>query len=392
MKLARLKLALLNGNRFNPWHFQGYKYIKGQPEITAFRAESEIQQFFDARDDGSAGFRFEQIYFDTQAGSPIARLVKSVQTNYLGREPRILPFYERLQGFDLIHSWELFTDWSEQALIAHQKYGAPLLVMVWDNIPFNMERNPFRRDLKKRVAAGADLFVVHTERSRRMLGMEGVDASRIVLVNPGVDTARFCPGPRDRSGFGLDDGDFVILFVGWFLPRKGMDYLLLALHELLHDPACNRRRVRLLAVGSGPGKDRIDRLVERLNLGESCVFTGSLPYNRMPDAFRAADVFVLPSIATPEWQEQFGMSLIEAMSCGTPVVSTLSGAISEIVGDSGILCQPNDFVSILDALKRLMLNPGLREDLAAKGRQRALDLFTLEQFAGGLSGAYARLI
>ena len=86
------------------------------------------------------------------------------------------------------------------------------------------------------------------------------------------------------------------------------------------------------------------------------------------------------------------MSLIEAMSCGTPVVSTLSGAISEIVGDSGILCQPNDFVSILDALKRLMANPGLREDLAAKGRQRALDLFTLEQFAAGLGGAYARLI
>jgi len=387
-----VKLALLNGNRFNPWHFQGYKYIEGNPEITAFRAESEIQQFFDERDDGSVGFRFERIYFDTQAGSPIARLVKSAQTKYSGREPRILPFYERLDGFDLIQSWELFTDWSGQALIAHEKYGTPLLVMVWDNIPFNMERNPARRDLKKRVAAGADLFVVHTERSRRMLGMEGVNANRIVLINPGVDTDKFSPGPRARAGFGLDDEDFVILFVGWFLPRKGMDYLVLALRELIEDPECNRRRVRLLAVGSGPGKDRIDTLLERLELRDSCVFAGSLPYNRMPEAFRAADVFVLPSIATPEWQEQFGMSLIEAMSCGTPVVSTLSGAISEIVGDSGILCQPNDFVSILDALKRLMANPGLREDLAAKGRQRALDLFTLEQFAAGLGGAYARLI
>jgi len=387
-----VKLALLNGNRFNPWHFQGYKYIEGDPEITAFRAESEIQQFFDERDDGSAGFRFERIYFDTQAGSPIGRLLKSAQTRYFGREPRILPFYDRLDRFDLIQSWELFTDWSEQALIAHEKYGTPLLVMVWDNIPFNMERNPARRDLKKRVAAGADLFVVHTERSRRMLGMEGVDANRIVLINPGVDTDKFCPGPRARPGFGLDDEDFVILFVGWFLPRKGMDYLLLALRELLQDAECKKRRIRLLAVGSGPGKDRIDTLLDRLELRDSCVFAGSLPYSRMPDAFRAADVFVLPSIATPEWQEQFGMSLIEAMSCGTPVVSTLSGAISEIVGDSGILCQPNDFVSILDALKRLMVNPGLREDLGAKGRQCALDLFTLEQFAAGLGSVYSRLV
>ena len=86
------------------------------------------------------------------------------------------------------------------------------------------------------------------------------------------------------------------------------------------------------------------------------------------------------------------MSLIEAMSCGTPVVSTLSGAISEIVGDSAILCQPNDFVSILDALKRLIANLGLREDLAASGRQRALDLFTLEQFAAGLGSAYSKLV
>jgi glycosyltransferase involved in cell wall biosynthesis len=387
-----VKLALLNGNRFNPWHFQGYTHLEGNPEITAFRAESEIQQLFDERDDGPAGFRIERIYFDTQAGRPIARLVKAVQTRYLGREPRILPFYERLEGFDLIHSWELFTDWSEQALAAHEKYGTPLLVMVWDNIPFNMERNPARRDLKKRVAAGADLFVVHTERSRRMLGMEGVDANRIVLVNPGIDTDKFCPGPRDRTGFGLDDEDFVILFVGWFLPRKGMDYLLLALRELLHDAECKKRRVRLLAVGSGPGKDRIDRLLDRLDLRQSCVFTGSLPYGRMPAAFRAADVFVLPSIATPEWQEQFGMSLIEAMSCGTLVVSTLSGAIGEIVGDSAVLCQPNDFVSILDALKRLMANPGLREELAAKGRRRALEMFTLGQFAAGLGGAYSKLL
>lgn len=85
------------------------------------------------------------------------------------------------------------------------------------------------------------------------------------------------------------------------------------------------------------------------------------------------------------------MSLIEAMSCSIPVVTTLSGAISEIAGDSALLCQPNDFVSILDALKRLMANPGLREDLGARGRQRALDLFTLEQFAAGLGSAYSRL-
>lgn len=387
-----MRLALLNGNRFNPWHFQGYKHLDCEPEITAFRAESEIQQIFDQCDDGSVDFKYERIYFDTEAGGLVARLKHAAQARLFGREPRILPFYERLQGFDLLHTWELFTDWSEQALLAHEKYGTPLLVMVWDNIPFNMERNPTRRALKQRVAEGADLFVVHTERSRRMLDLEGVPADRVELIHPGVDTRKFSPGPPQRAQFGLAEDDFVILFVGWFLPRKGMDFLLLALRELLEDPACGKRRVRLLAIGSGPGKERIDTLLDRLGVREACVFAGSLPYSRMPEAFRAADVFVLPSIATPQWQEQFGMSLIEAMSCGTPVVTTLSGAISEIVGEAALLCQPNDFVSILDALKRLMANPAMREDLGSLGRRRALDLFTLKRFASDLGCIYSRLV
>jgi glycosyltransferase involved in cell wall biosynthesis len=79
------------------------------------------------------------------------------------------------------------------------------------------------------------------------------------------------------------------------------------------------------------------------------------------------------------------------MACGTPVVSTLSGAITEIVGDTGILCQPNDFVSILDALKRLIADPALRQNLAQSGRKRALDVFTLKEFAKNLGNVYSRL-
>ena len=86
------------------------------------------------------------------------------------------------------------------------------------------------------------------------------------------------------------------------------------------------------------------------------------------------------------------MALIEAMSCGIPVVTTLSGAIPEIVGDAGLLCQPNDFVSLLDALKRLIRNPGQRQELAAAGRARALERFNLEQFAASMRDVYGQLL
>ena len=315
-----MKLALLPGNRFNPWHFQGYRRLRGDPAITVFRAESEIQERYDRCTDDAFPFAFERIKFDTQAGPFLSRLLNAAGTRWLEREPRILPFHERLRGFDVLQSWELFTDWSAEALRAHERFGVPLAVMVWDNVPFNMERNPERRAMKERVAAGADLFVVHTERSRRMLDVEGVPAGRIALVHPSVDTDVFCPGPSKREDFGLDDEDFVVLFVGWFLPRKGIDFLLLALRELLHDSCVECRRLKLMMVGSGPGRDRIERLIDRLDIREACVFAGALPYGRMRDAFRSADCFVLPSIATPTWQEQFGMSLIEAK--GLPGVST----------------------------------------------------------------------
>lgn len=386
------KLALLIGNRFNPWHFRGYRRLTPQPSITVFRAESEIQQYFSERDDGSAPFEFERIYFDTQAGSQVMRLINQFQTRYTNRPPALLPFHDRLRGFDLVQSWELFTDWSEQAAIARERYGTPFVSMVWDNIPFNMERTPRHRDIKARVIGVADRFIVHAERSRRMLHFEGVDDTRIALVPPGVDLDAFKPGAGDRARYKLDPDAFVLLFVGWFLPRKGLDFLLYALRELLDDPARQGRKIQLLVVGSGPGKERIDILVKRLRLEEACIFAGSVPYSEMPVVFRSVDTFVLPSIATDEWQEQFGMALIEAMACAIPCITTWSGAIPEIAGDGAVMCQPNDFVALTEAIKMFCDDPDVRKRVGAAGRANVENRFSLAHFARGMDVVYKEVL
>lgn len=387
-----MKLALLKGNRFNPWHLQGYARLPQAPEVTLFRAESEIQRHFDGRAGGGLGFNTERIYFDTQRGNPLARAVRLLQTRYAGREPGILPFAERLRGFDVVQSWELFTDWSAQAAEARDRYGTPLAVMVWDNIPFNMERNPVRRAIKRRVAQRADRFIVHTERSRRMLTIEGLDPARIEQFDPGIDLDAFAPGPGGRARLGVDPEDFVILFVGWLLPRKGIDFLVLALRELLNDATLRSHRPRLVMVGSGPGRDRVERLIERLDLADACRFAGAVAYEDMPAVYRAADVFVLPSIAMPDWQEQFGMALIEAMACGLPVIATQSGAIPEIAGDAAVLCQPNDFLALYEAVKQLMLDAEAREERAARSRDTALRRFSLDAYAQALGAVYAGML
>lgn len=386
-----MKLALLKGNRFNPWHMSAFSMLDGAPEVTAFRAESEIQRYFAERDDSAPAFAIEPIYFDTDRGNPLARMKRRLEERFAGREARIVPFHDRLKSFDLIQTWELFTDWSAEAIEAKKRFDIPAAVMVWDNIPFNMERNPMRRAIKESVAKCADRFLVHTERSLRMLEIEGVANDRIEQIDPGVDTTLFSPGPPDRKAFNLDEEDFVILFVGWLLPRKGIDFLLLALRELMRDPLLKDRRIRLLAVGSGPGKDRVEALIRRIDVADACTFAGALPYGRMPEVFRAANAFVLPSIATPEWQEQFGMSLIEAMATSVPIITTFSGAIPEIVGDAAVLCQPNDFVALHDALRELILDPTSGEQLGHLGRERAVSRFGLNKYAAALSKVYAGL-
>jgi glycosyltransferase involved in cell wall biosynthesis len=77
------------------------------------------------------------------------------------------------------------------------------------------------------------------------------------------------------------------------------------------------------------------------------------------------------------------------MSCGVPVVTTLSGAIPEVTGDHAVLCQPNDFVSLYHAIRDLATNPERRVELGARSREHALSRFTLEQFASNLAEAFS---
>jgi glycosyltransferase involved in cell wall biosynthesis len=141
-------------------------------------------------------------------------------------------------------------------------------------------------------------------------------------------------------------------------------------------------------VGSGPGRDRVEALIARLGLGGRCEFAGSLCYAEMPRAYRSADVFVLPSIAMPDWQEQFGMALIEAMACGVPAIATYSGAIAEIAGEAAVLCQPNDFTALYEALGKLIRDEARRRELGEAGRARVLKCFTLARYVEALRQVY----
>ena len=101
----------------------------------------------------------------------------------------------------------------------------------------------------------------------------------------------------------------------------------------------------------------------------------------MPEFYRSLDLLVLPSRTRPNWKEQFGRVLIEAMACGVPVLGSDSGEIPRVIGDAGVVFPEEDLEALRFQLQRLMEDPTARKSLAAAGRERVLARFTMAEVA-----------
>jgi glycosyltransferase involved in cell wall biosynthesis len=100
----------------------------------------------------------------------------------------------------------------------------------------------------------------------------------------------------------------------------------------------------------------------------------------------------LPSLTRPNWKEQFGRVLIEALACGVPVVGSDSGEIPNVIGEAGLVFAEGDEQALRARLSQLMANPDLRDELARKGRERVLAHYTQAQVAAKTYQVYNELL
>ncbi len=170
-----------------------------------------------------------------------------------------------------------------------------------------------------------------------------------------------------------------LLFVGLVEPRKNLPLLLqayAALHRSGDYPP-------LVVVGRfGWDSDQVLRQVEDLGLKDQVLFTGYVPADDLPMVYNLSTLFVYPSI-----YEGFGFPPLEAMACGVPVVTTGVSSMLDNVGDAGLLTPPNDLPALQAAMRRLLDDPGLRQDFARRGRRRAAE-FTWQRTAQETLKAY----
>lgn len=164
-----------------------------------------------------------------------------------------------------------------------------------------------------------------------------------------------------------------LLYVGTLEPRKNVRRLVQAFHKA----KSKKRFIHKLVITGKKGWlfSEIFETVEKLRLGSEVIFTGFVPDEDLPGIYSGAEIFVFPSL-----YEGFGLPPLEAMSYGVPVLVSNSSSLPEVVGDAGILVNPEDIDDIANGILRLVEDQNLRNQLKEKGLQQA-QKFSLERMA-----------
>jgi glycosyltransferase involved in cell wall biosynthesis len=228
-----------------------------------------------------------------------------------------------------------------------------------------------------------DRFLTVSAYSAEVLG---APPERTTVIFGGADPDRFAPGDDDRSG---------VLFVGRMTPHKGIDRLIAAVPP----------DVRLTIAGT-PGHDRdlpereYPELLRRLAAGRDVEFVVAPSDDDLADLYRRAAVVAVPSVhvtcygAAIAVSELLGLSTIEAMASGTPVVASRLGGLAEVVvdGETGFLVEPGDIDALGDRIGLLLGDPALARRLGEGARARVLERFTWDACARRCRDAYDELL
>jgi len=262
------------------------------------------------------------------------------------------------------------------AVIAKKLLKAPCV--VWGRGSDIYLPGRFTMMTSKLILQNADAVLALTEDMKQK--MWEICDKDISVVSNGVDLERF----KTSSGDQREGNAKTIIFVGRLHPVKGVQYLIEAMaivHQEMPD-------VKLVIVGDGVERSRLEELAERLNLNSCIQFAGQVPQESIPRLMHQADVFALSSLS-----ESFGMVNLEAMASGLPIVATKVGGIPNIVeeGVNGYLVNAKNSEEIADRLLTLLQNDEIREKISANNREKA-KLYTWDEITTKVEKEYQKAV
>lgn len=237
-----------------------------------------------------------------------------------------------------------------------------------------------------RFLEAADAVIAVSEWTKKdAIELYGLDEDKVSVIYEGVNP-RFRPAPSEtisviRQKYGLPEG--FILSVGTIEPRKNLTSLLEAYHSLRNA----RPDLKLVIVGKkGWLYEGFFRKLHKLGLENEVIFPGFVRDEDLPALYSAADLFVFPSL-----YEGFGLPVLEAMACGAPVVTSNTSSLPEVAGEAALLIDPRSLEALARAMRDVLDNKILRDDLRARGPKQAAK-FTWETAARETLAIYRSLL
>jgi glycosyltransferase involved in cell wall biosynthesis len=377
------KIAVVKGPDINRWHMRSFELIKRHKIV----AISNLHPKYDVEDIQLSLIRLPSSYDFFRFLPGPAKAFLELDPVGLGIGKYLFGLEEVLREFDIVHTAETYNSFTYQAVRAKKLNKIGLIVTVWENIPFYVNRLGIPRfdKFREMVLRDADAFVARSLKSKSKLLLEGTPEEKIRLIYPGIDVEEFSGDAKPLGAASADNADVVVLYVGRLTRSKGIFDLIRAASEVRSK---TKLTVKYVIVGDGPERWAVRKMIQLLCLSGDFVLIESLPHCKMPRAYAAADIFVLPSRPDKFWEEQFGNAIAEAMACRRAVISTSSGSIPEVIGDSGVMVTPGDVQSLTQAIISLAEDSELRRKLGFKARKRVRLHFDRRVSAARLSRLY----
>ena len=252
-----------------------------------------------------------------------------------------------------------------------------------------------RLAMEKQILEQANCVVATSPQEQEALRKLVSETGEVQVISGGADISNFrlLSKTEARLKLGFDQKEHIVLYVGRFDPRKGVETLLQACANCQAKSQGNFRLV--IAGGEDPHsegdreEDRIKLLAQELELTENILFTGRLNHDILPFYYAAADVCVVPS-----YYEPFGLVAIEAMACGTPVIASNVGGLkfTVIPEETGLLVPPHDVSGFACAIDRVLTDDVWARKMRKQASSRVRQNFSWTWVAGQLSDLYRCLL
>jgi len=253
-----------------------------------------------------------------------------------------------------------------------ETFGAPVKRVATRHVAFR-PKHPWLHRLKYKWTCEGIIAV--SDAVRRGLIDSGVPATKIEVIHTGIEIPR--PAPRDRSKFGVSEGDFVIGHMGAFTEEKGQDVAIAAAAQLLHSLS----GAKVVLAGEGPMLNELRRRAPA-----NVTFPGFI--SDRAKFFAALDLFIMPSRS-----EAWGLAALEAMAHGVPVIASDVGGLPEIVGpgSGGWLVAAGDSKALAEAITVAAADPDRLRAQGEKARERAR-LFSVDRMVDQTEAFYRRFV